>query len=88
MPQMKTTRLLVLALCLLCAGLAFGLPKKKNKNNNNNKVSNSVAKQEEDSDLIPIPDHLLDDYKNSGKIQSQMNQVASRSFKQSLVWLN
>ena len=24
--------------------------------------------QEEDSDLIPIPDHLLEDYKHSGKI--------------------
>ena len=63
---MKTKKLLVLALCLLCAGQAFGLPKSK-KNKNSNKVSNSVP-QEEDSDLIPIPDHLLEDYKQSGKI--------------------
>ena len=67
---MKTTSLL-LVLCL-CAGLAMGLPKKKNKN----KVSNSVAA--EDSDLIPIPDHLLDDYKHSGKIQSKINQAGCK----------
>lgn len=74
---MKLIKLaLFVALCLCCAGLALGLPKKKNKNNNN-KVSNSEL---EDSDLIPIPDHLLDDYNknsNSGKIQSEiLNQVS------------
>ena len=72
---MKLIKLaLFVALCLCCAGLALGLPKKKN---NNNKVSNSEL---EDSDLIPIPDHLLDDYNknsNSGKIQSEiLNQVS------------
>ena len=66
------TKLLLLVLCL-CAGLAMGLPKKKNKNK---AVSNSVA--EEDSDLIPIPDHLLDDYKHSGKIQSKINQAGCK----------
>ena len=75
--KMKLIKLaLFVALCLCCAGLALGLPKKKNKNNNN-KVSNSEL---EDSDLIPIPDHLLDDYNknsNSGKIQSEiLNQVS------------
>lgn len=74
---MKLIKLaLFVALCLCCAGLALGLPKKKNKNNNN-KVSNSEL---EDSDLIPIPDHLLDDYNknsDSGKIQSEiLNQVS------------
>ena len=73
---MKTKKLLVLALCLFCAGLAYGLP--KNMKNKNNNVINSVS-QEEDSDLIPIPDHLLEDYKHSGKIDckilSLMNMV-------------
>lgn len=76
---MKLIKLaLFVALCLCCAGLALGLPKKKNKNNNN-KVSNSELEEQDDSDLIPIPDHLLDDYNknsNSGKIQSEkINQV-------------
>ena len=77
---MKLIKLaLFVALCLCCAGLALGLPKKKNKNNNN-KVSNSELEEQDDSDLIPIPDHLLDDYNknsNSGKIQSEiLNQVS------------
>jgi len=68
---MKLIKLaLFVALCLCCAGLALGLPKKKNKNNNN-KVSNSEL---EDSDLIPIPDHLLDDYnKNSNSDNDDSN---------------
>ena len=74
---MKLIKLaLFVALCLCCAGLALGLPKKKNKNN---KVSSDLEEQD-DSDLIPIPDHLLDDYNknsNSGKIQSEiLNQVS------------
>lgn len=76
---MKLIKLaLFVALCLCCAGLAFGLPKKKNKNNN--KVSNSDLEEQDDSDLIPIPDHLLDEYNknsDSGKIQSEiLNQVS------------
>ena len=83
---MKTKKLLVLALCLLCAGQAFGLPKNK-KNKNNNKVSNSVP-QEEDSDLIPIPDHLIEDCKYSGKIHSAFlspKSLFTRNFKINIV---
>ena len=78
---MKLIKLaLFVALCLCCAGLALGLPKKKNKNNNN-KVSNSELEVQDDSDLIPIPDHLLDDYnKNSGKIESEIFILMKANF--------
>ena len=74
---MKTKKFLFVALCLCVIGMAYGLPKKKN-NKNNLKVSNSDA-LEQDSDLIPIPDHLLDDYKHSGKIQSGKNKSSGKT---------
>ena len=53
----KIMKFKIVAFLLLFCGLftAEGLPRNKKKNDSDN------------SDLIPIPDHLLEDYKSTGK---------------------